>query len=157
MLQMRNVQGEACHGPTNQTPHQTSTAIDYHSEVCGRCHTGQAGRHTYEEWESCSHSQSLPPAQQQLACTKCHEAQSANSFLKTGLPPITLPENAVWQLTCSSCHGSHERDLFGHQLFQTGGRLPVCIRSTSMGRLWRQESTFTSCRPGNSAHEARWR
>jgi len=115
MLQMRNVQCESCHGPTNQTPHPASTVVDYNAGLCGDCHNGHGGS-TFEEWADCRHGQTAPSTPQQLACAKCHEAASAAHYLRTGQAPSALPADPVWQITCASCHLTHDRGAVGAQL-----------------------------------------
>jgi hypothetical protein len=114
--QMRNVQCESCHGPTNQTPHPSTTVVDYHSELCGDCHTG-AGRPAYDEWLIGPHGRTAPQAAQNPACAKCHEARSAFVYHSTGIPLPVLPQNPVWQVTCAACHATHSPHLFAFQLF----------------------------------------
>ena len=116
MQEMRNVQCEACHGPTSQIPHPPSTVVDYHAEVCGGCHTG-LGKPAYDEWTTSGHGSNASIAAQQLPCAKCHEAASAKLWLSTGSPPTSLPDDPVWQIACPSCHAVHERTVFDPQLF----------------------------------------
>ena len=116
MLQMRNVQCECCHGPTDQVPHPATTVVDYHAEICGDCHTGM-GRPTYDQWSASGHSQTAGSIAQDLACAKCHEAQSAVDYLRANVQPIILPDEPLWEITCSVCHATHERTVFDPQLY----------------------------------------
>jgi hypothetical protein len=120
MAQMRNVQCESCHGATDQIPHPATTTVSYHAELCGDCHTGM-GRPVYDEWSSGAHSHIAPASAQNIACAKCHEAQTAAAYHRTGVIPTTLPSNLVWQVTCSACHGTHWRPLFDGQLYLSEG------------------------------------
>ncbi len=116
MQELRNVQCEVCHGPTDEIPHPSTTAVNLHAEVCGGCHTG-LGRPTYDEWSEGSHSTIASSATQQLACARCHEAGSAAAFLETSHPLPSLPEDPVWQLTCAACHATHAPTTYGPQLY----------------------------------------
>ncbi|MCX6641157.1 MAG: T9SS type A sorting domain-containing protein [bacterium] len=118
MQSMRNVQCEACHGPTDQVPHPATTVIDRHSELCGGCHTGM-GKPTYDDWLSGPHALNAPAAAQNQACARCHEAESAAFFHRTGTVMPSLPSDPVWQTTCSACHATHARPVFGAQLYMS--------------------------------------
>jgi hypothetical protein len=121
MVQMKNVQCESCHGATDEYPHPSTTTVSYQSELCGNCHTGM-GRPVYDEWVMGAHAVQAPLSAQTLACAKCHEAQTAAEYHRTGVIPGTLPENPVWQVTCSACHGTHWRPLYEGQLYLAEGR-----------------------------------
>ncbi len=122
MQQMRNVQCEACHGPTDQFPHPLTTVINRHAEACGGCHNG-LGRPTYDEWSQGGHSRMASSGTQQQACAKCHESASAAVYLETGHLLTELPEEPIWQITCSTCHPTHSPLTYGAQLYQEADTL----------------------------------
>jgi|GEM_PF-2505886 hypothetical protein len=116
MLQMRNVQCEVCHGPTDQYPHPLTTSVDYHAEICGDCHTG-LGRPTFDQWSVSGHAQTAGAAAQNLECAKCHEAKSAANYLSANILPTILPDEPLWEITCAVCHATHYPFTFEPQLY----------------------------------------
>ncbi len=116
MLQMRNAQCEACHGPTDQYPHPPTTSLDYHAEICGDCHTG-LGRPTFDQWSLSGHAQTAGASAQNLECAKCHEAASAATYLSANVIPTTLPDEPLWVTTCAVCHATHYPSTFEPQLY----------------------------------------
>jgi predicted CXXCH cytochrome family protein len=117
MQQMRNVQCESCHGPTDQVPHPATTVVDFHAEVCADCHSWTEAP-TYIEWTAGAHGSAAPIGTQQLVCAKCHEAASIAHFLDTGEPGTSLPPDPVWQVACASCHPAHADSTFSVQLWK---------------------------------------
>jgi predicted CXXCH cytochrome family protein len=155
MAQMRSVQCESCHGPTSQIPHPATTMVDLQSEVCGDCHTGM-GKPTYPEWSSCGHRQTAPASAQNLACAKCHEAGSAAAYLRTGLEPVALPANPVWQVTCASCHATHSTPVYESQLYLPSDS--TCRACHTIDRAVVGETFYASQKemllgPGSGAYE----
>jgi len=117
MLEMRNVQCESCHGPTDEVPHPASTVVDFHAEVCADCHSWTEAP-TYVEWTTGAHGSAASVGTQQLGCAKCHEAASAAHFLDSGEAWTSLPPDPVWQITCAACHPTHADSLFSVQLWK---------------------------------------
>jgi hypothetical protein len=155
MAQMSNVQCESCHGPTSQIPHPATTVVDLHAEVCGDCHTGM-GKPTYDHWLSSAHGQTTPGVAQNLACAKCHEATSAAAYLGTGVTPITLPPNPVWQVTCAACHATHSRDVYGEQLYQPADstcRLCHTMEDAEVGQVPHSPQAEMILGPGFGGYE----
>jgi predicted CXXCH cytochrome family protein len=111
MTEMRNVQCESCHGPT-QFPTYHPPAKNYDANVCGGCHTGDH-HPTMDEWNSSVHSWTAPAVAQIAECAKCHEAKTALLFLSgEANPAMPDPINPQWNLPCATCHAPHSDSSF---------------------------------------------
>lgn len=155
MAEMRNVQCESCHGPTSQIPHPATTVINYHAELCGGCHTGM-GRLTFDQWQMGGHSTIAPAPAQNLACAKCHEAASAATYVRTGVPPVTLPASPVWQVTCVACHATHSTPVSEHQVYlPADSTCRVCHNKNGavVGQVPHSPQKEMLLGPGNGGYE----
>lgn len=116
------IQCEQCHGPGSEHVagggDPTKINVDYSSELCGSCHTGEH-HPTYEEWETSAHKEALEDLQGlPFAEDECLECHSADYWYDR---TVTL-ETAKYGITCVMCHFAHGSN-FEYQLREEGEKL----------------------------------
>jgi predicted CXXCH cytochrome family protein len=118
---MKNVQCEACHGPTEFTVNHPPESDPVAAAVCGRCHTDDH-HPTFGDWEISLHAvsknTSLPGfgwISGDRQCAACHTAEGFIQFIAdTGyVPDVDPPGDAGHDLTCAGCHEPHDNTIDG--------------------------------------------
>ena len=125
MMELRNVQCEQCHGPT-EYPSYHPPAVDYSAENCGQCHTDDH-HPTFDEWEESGHAVEAPVYAQSSSCAKCRETKTAILHLSGESEP-EMPDtlNPIWKLPCATCHAPHSDSSYGAQYLRAE-ETEICI------------------------------
>jgi predicted CXXCH cytochrome family protein len=112
---MKNVQCEACHGPT-EFPNQHPPEVNYSASLCGTCHK-RNNQPTIADWEASLHAVSkntrVPGFEwisSDSTCSGCHTAEGFVDFVDDAgyVPQVANPPGQDGaDITCQACHNPH--------------------------------------------------